>query len=402
MFISKMLKRIPSTVDFKAEGASCEKLLSASVENGFSIMSPKKNGYVMYGTVFARDYKKLRNPARKLGLHIKAVKKYGIYFSTKKHIDKIGMVIGAVFAATVIMFLNLFIWEINVSGNKSISKENILDSAYAAGLKVGTLRKNHDSQEIEWNILRDNGKLAWVSVNIQGCCANIVVNEAKEEAEMKYDDDKPVNIIASKYGVIKKIDVFDGQGVVKVGDAVMKGDLLVSAAFEDSHGKLTLKHSRATVLAETDYEISVEFPLKQVIENARDVKKTIKEIEILGLSIPLGNKNKYTALPAQCVERQLRFLWIELPVTEKLTKYFDVKQNTITYTLEQAKDGAWQLLEEKELDEMKEMEIISRKVEEKIENGKYIIFATYDCIMNIAMEQDILSDIPWENTDNIS
>ena len=51
---------------------------------------------------------------------------------------------------------------------------------------------------------------------------------------------------------------------------------------------------------------------------------------------------------------------------------------------------------------MNEMEIISRTVQEKIADGKYIITATYDCIMNIAQEQDILSDVPWENTDDIS
>ncbi len=51
---------------------------------------------------------------------------------------------------------------------------------------------------------------------------------------------------------------------------------------------------------------------------------------------------------------------------------------------------------------MKGMEIISRKINEEIASGKYILTATYDCVMDIAEEQDILSDIPWENTDNIS
>ena len=63
--------------------------------------------------------------------------------------------------------------------------------------------------------------LSWVSVNIQGCKANIVVNEARSLPEMKYDDDKPVNIIAARHGIIRKMDVFDGQDVAKVGDAVI-------------------------------------------------------------------------------------------------------------------------------------------------------------------------------------
>ena len=95
-------------------------------------------------------------------------------------------------------------------------------------------------------------------------------------------------------------------------------------------------------------------------------------------------------------------MWIRLPIKEICTEYLSVKQNTITYTAEQAKDGAFQLLEEREQGEMKGMEIISRKINEEIASGKYILTATYDCVMDIAEEQDILSDIPWENTDNIS
>lgn len=402
MLVLKAIRKVPSYVDFRAEGVFCEKLLTAAMKNGIDITYPRKDGYVMKGTVLAADYKKLRAPARRLGLKMRIENKHGLYFLLKKHRDKIGLAAGAVFVAAVVLFLNLFVWEIKISGNKAVSDEEIFASLERSGLKTGTLRRAHDAREIEWNILNDNKGIAWATVNIQGCCANVIVTETKKETEMKYDDDKPVNIIAAKYGVIRRIDVFDGQGMAKVGDAVMKGDLLVSAAFEDRHGKLTLKHSRAKVMAETDYEIMVEFPLEQKTEMADGIKKTVKEVEIVGKRIPFGSSRGCDGLPQEKEEKQLYFLWIRLPIKEICTKYLSVKQNAITYTVEQAKDGAFQLLEEKEADEMKDMEIISRKTEEKIADGKYIVKATYDCIMDIAEEQDVLSDIPWENTDDIS
>ena len=402
MLVLKAIRKVPSYVDFRAEGVFCEKLLTAAMKNGIDITYPRKDGYVMKGTVLAADYKKLRAPARRLGLKMRIENKHGLYFLLKKHRDKIGLAAGAVFVAAVVLFLNLFVWEIKISGNKAVSDEEIFASLERSGLKTGTLRRAHDAREIEWNILNDNKGIAWATVNIQGCCANVIVTETKKETEMKYDDDKPVNIIAAKYGVIRRIDVFDGQGMAKVGDAVMKGDLLVSAAFEDRHGKLTLKHSRAKVMAETDYEIMVEFPLEQKTEMADGIKKTVKEVEIVGKRIPFGSSRGCDGLPQEKEEKQLYFLWIRLPIKEICTKYLSVKQNAITYTVEQAKDGAFQLLEEKEADEMKDMEIVSRKTEEKIANEKYIVKATYDCIMDIAEEQDVLSDIPWENTDDIS
>lgn len=402
MLILRAIRKVPSCVDFRAEGVFCEKLLTEAMKNGLGISFPRKSGYTMRGTVQAAEYRSLCKIARRLGLKMRIEKKHGIYFTLKRHRDKIGFAAGAIFAAAVVLFLNLFVWEINISGNKAVSSEEIMATLANSGLKTGTLRTAHDARKIEWNIMNDNKEIAWATVNIQGCCVNVVVSETRREAEMKYDDDKPVNIIAAKYGVIRKMDVFDGQGVVKVGDAVMKGDLLVSATFEDRHGKLTLKHSRARVMAETDYEITVEFPLEQVIETTGGVKKSVKGIEIMGLSIPLGSSRGCEELPAEKEEKELYFLWIRLPVKEICIKYYVVKRNTITYTAEQAKGGAFQLLEQKEAEEMSNMEIISRKTEEKIANGKYIIRASYDCIMDIAEEQDILSDFPWENTDDIS
>ena len=402
MLILRAIRKVPSCVDFRAEGVFCEKLLTEAMKNGLGISFPRKSGYTMRGTVQAAEYRSLCKIARRLGLKMRIEKKHGIYFTLKRHRDKIGFTAGAIFAAAVVLFLNLFVWEINISGNKAVSSEEIMATLANSGLKTGTLRTAHDARKIEWNIMNDNKEIAWATVNIQGCCVNVVVSETRREAEMKYDDDKPVNIIAAKYGVIRKMDVFDGQGVVKVGDAVMKGDLLVSATFEDRHGKLTLKHSRARVMAETDYEITVEFPLEQVIETTVGVKKSVKGIEIMGLSIPLGSSRGCEGLPAEKEEKELYFLWVRLPIKELCTKYFAVKQNTITYTAEQAKGGAFQLLKQRETEEMNEMEIISRTVQEKIADGKYIITATYDCIMNIAQEQDILSDVPWENTDDIS
>lgn len=402
MLILRAIRKVPSCVDFRAEGVFCEKLLTEAMKNGLGISFPRKSGYTMRGTVQAAEYRSLCKIARRLGLKMRIEKKHGIYFTLKRHRDKIGFAAGAIFAAAVVLFLNLFVWEINISGNKAVSSEEIMATLANSGLKTGTLRTAHDVRKIEWNIMNDNKEIAWATVNIQGCCVNVVVSETRREAEMKYDDDKPVNIIAAKYGVIRKMDVFDGQGVVKVGDAVMKGDLLVSATFEDRHGKLTLKHSRARVMAETDYEITVEFPLEQVIETTGGVKKSVKGIEIMGLSIPLGSSRGCEELPAEKEGKELYFLWVRLPIKELCTKYFAVKQNTITYTAEQAKGGAFQLLKQRETEEMNEMEIISRTVQEKIADGKYIITATYDCIMNIAQEQDILSDVPWENTDDIS
>ena len=390
------------TVDFYAEGADSEGFLNFCINNGIEIINPRKTGYLFLGTVFANDYKKLHIPARKYGLKLKIMRKNGFCFFVKKNKNKIGFAIGAVFILLVTIILNLFIWQIDVEGNSKISSEEILDSAKKYGLSVGTFSRKHKVDVMEWFILNENEGLASVEINIQGSRATILVNEALDSPEMVPDDDVPVNIVASRYGVIERMDVFDGQRAANPGDAVMKGDLLVSAVFEDRHNKLTLKHARAKVIAKTDYIMEAEFPLEQKIIKMGKLKKKNFEVMVLGTAFSLGNKEKYNGYIEEAEEKELMFFWIKLPINLIITRFYDVKENNITYNFQQAKDGAYAILKEKEKSEMEDMEIISRTVEEKIKDNKYILKAEYICLMDIAEEQPIESDVPWENTDDMS
>lgn len=395
--------KIKNTVQFYAEGLETEAFLSHCISEGIEIQNPiKKNEFLLYGRVLAKDYLKLRKPAKKFGLKLKINKKTGPYFYIKKGQKHAGMFFGIIYVMAFVFFMNQFVWEINVIGNEKVSADDIIASANKTGLLTGTFSRSHSVQDMEWYIVRENDYISSAEINIQGSIANILILEKNEEPKMKYDDDIPTNIIASKYGVIRKVNVFDGQSLVKPGDAVMKGDLLVSAVYEDSHKKLTLKHARAEIIAETDYCMEVSFPLTQTVETKDKIKNRFYEVEVLGKMFSLGNNRNKDNLPFEKEEKTIFFFWIKLPINVIITRYFDVKQTTFTYDLEQAKAGAYALLSEKEKKEMENIEILSRKTTERIKNGKYIIEAEYICLMDITEEQPIESNIPWENTDEIS
>lgn len=394
-----LLRYIKGTVDFYAEGVDIEGFYSYCAKNNTEILSPRKNGYSLYALTEAKNYKKLRIPARKRGIKIKIIKKRGLYFDIKKNRIKLGFAAGTVFTAVFCIFMSFFVWEINISGNSGVPEENILKSANEMGLFTGTVASKHFVQDIEWYILRENPELASVEINIQGSIANILVNEREEEPEMVSDDDIPTNIVASKYGIVRKINVFDGKGRVKPGDAVMTGDLLVSAVFEDSHNKLTLKHARAEVLAETDYSIEVKFPLEQTICETDKIKSLLFEIYFLGKSLKIG---KTEDLPKEITVKEFDFFTVDLPIKLIITRYFSVKENNITYDFDYGKEAANKLLLKKEKEELFKTEIISKRTRETIKNGEYIINSDYIVIMDIAEEQPIESDVPWENTDDMS
>ena len=400
--IGKAVKYFKGYVDFYAEGADIEGFLTDCVKDGIYITSIKKQEYKFWGTIDSKDYKRIRKKTRKHSLKAVIIKKHGIKLFYRKHQNKIGFLIGTIFIYLSILFMNLFIWEINVIGNDKIDTNTIIKSAEKTGLVTGTFSKKHFTPDMEWFIMNENEGIANVEINIQGSVANIIISESLEKPEMKYDDDVPTNIVASRYGVIRSLDVFDGWEKVNVGDAVMKGDLLVSAVFEDRHNKLTLKHARAKILAETDYKLDVEFPFKEIIKTKGKKEKVVYDINFLGKIFKFGKHKNSSDFLSSKISKQIYFLWIKLPIKIDITTYYNVKQNAITHSVEDAKNRALELLEEKERKEMAEMKIISKKLSEKIKNEKYIINAEYIVLMDICEEQPLESDIPWENTDDMS
>ncbi len=400
MILLNLIKKIENTVDFSVEGAECEAFLYQSICENIDIRDPRRKSYCMTGKVRAKEYKKLRKIAKKHGMKMKIKRKYGWFFFYRKNRDKIALLSGMVGIMLLVLVFNLFIWEVEVVGNKKVPAEDILFLINEEGVKEGSFRKALDDRKIEGKIMNRFEEIGWVSLNVQGSKATVLIDEIREKSEPKPDDDKPVNLIASRYGVIRKMNVFDGQSVVKPGEAVMKGDLLVSAVYEDSHAKLTLKHAKAEIFAETDYSLEVSFPMEQVIKEKGTLKSTVTKVKVFGKTLTFGKPKENCFIEES--EKDLYFLWLRLPVTVSETRYISVKEKNITYDMEQAKSGAYQLLKEKEDTDMEKMQIISRRTEEKVSDGNYIIKADYICLMDIAEEQDILSDIPWENTDDIS
>jgi len=389
-------------VKFEAEGVFCERFLNLAAANGVCIRSPVKSGIVMRGSVLAKDYAKLRKPAKQAGVRLHMIKKTGIPFLVKKYSRRAGLAAGAAAFLIFLTVMSRFIWEVDISGCEKIPPEAVASTAENAGLRIGTAHGSHDVRKVESALLTNIDELAWVAVNLEGCVANISVKEYTPIPELFHDDDVPTNVIAARTGIIRRMEVYDGASMVKVGEAVPEGALLVSGVIEDAFKQLTLKHARAKIYAETEYEIKAYFPMRQVLKKRTGEVITHTTIDFFGAEIPLWMGGYNGAVERSTEVRRAYFLWLPLQIFIKKERIYPVKQINITYNREQAKGGARQILEEREAKELKDTEILSRKLYGDVDGETYVLTAEYKCVMDIAKEEPLLSEMPWENTDSWS
>lgn len=95
-----------------------------------------------------------------------------------------------------------------------------------------------DLREIRQTVLLKLEDLSFIAINIKGSKAYVEVTEATGKPEM-VDTDTPCNLIATKAGVIVRTEITQGFGLVRAGDAVEAGDMLVSGMVFSDKGRLS-------------------------------------------------------------------------------------------------------------------------------------------------------------------
>ena len=99
-------------------------------------------------------------------------------------------------------------WNIEITGNTTISKEEILLNLKDCGLKQGILKAKIDTKQVVDKMRLDRNDLAWIGIEIKGTNAIVKIVEADKKPEI-VDEEDFCNIIATKPGIIVKVNALN-------------------------------------------------------------------------------------------------------------------------------------------------------------------------------------------------
>lgn len=387
-----MLKWI-GTVLFQAEGDEVGRFLSLCRSGGLNVKQFEKNGSTCRGYLSPREYKQASSLGKSVGVRLRIEKKIGIPFLLYRYRKRLGLFIGAAAAVGVLMFLQCFVWAIDVSGNEQITDTHILATAEKYGLKKGLFLPKADLEKIELDMMGDLPTLSFLSLNRIGSRVEI---ELSEESPKPFiiPGDEPCNIVSSKTAQIAETEVYAGQKMVKLGDVVYEGDLLVSGVVESADGKTTYHHASAKILAQTNFVKEFSVALNQEEKNYTGKEKKRYRIDICGKKLPLFIATSIHAPHDSKKEMDtLRFFGIPLPIgleTETISFY---EVHSVSFTEEQALELIEKNIEIYEQEELKDAEILSKEVSASLDGELFRAEVRYQCLEDIAIAQKIDADV---------
>lgn len=226
MPVLKIISYLAGYVTIFAWGDSLEKFVNLAASRGIYLWDIQREGpNEISAKMRVSGIKPLRHIARRTRCRFSIDDRRGLPFILLRMKRRKTFVAGIILFVVSLYLMSSFIWDIDVTGNHVIKSSEIYRAAAEAGLARGSLKWAINTTEVEEKILKELPVAAWVGVYIKGTRATIEIAEKKVPEKIKSG---PSNIVAKKAGLVKEILVLSGNPVVKEGDTVLPGRVLIS------------------------------------------------------------------------------------------------------------------------------------------------------------------------------
>lgn len=393
MFIKILINYILGYVNIIVEGYYIERFINICISRKILIWNLKREkSSILRVNVSIREFKKIREIARKTKCKIKIQNKRGIPFLLNKYKKRKIFVALLIITMIMIIIVSNFVWNIEIIGTDKISNEELIKDLNECGLIVGKNKANINTKEIINNIRLKREDIAWIGISLKGTNAIVEVVEAKSKPDL-VDEDELCNIVATKEGIITKINSQNGTSLVKVGDLVKKGDVLIGGWLEGKYTGTRYVHAKGEV------EARVWYTKKQIIDlNYNKRTKTGNVESKYSVSVNNFQINFYKRLPKYenydtiCDSKKLKiFSNFYIPIELKKITYEEIQEEYAIYDIDEAKNIAIDNLSrelEKEIENKDK--IINKQINCKEDYGKLDVEVIYEVLENIETNEKIV------------
>ena len=275
---------------------------------------------------------------------------------------------------------------IKINNNNKEINEILKQEMISNNLTIYSFKKPYKKLKSISNKIKDNNKdlFEWLEISTNGVYYEVDYIERKSVKEdinnIKH------NIIASKNGLIKKLDITKGSIVKNVGDYVSKNDLIVTGIITKNDEIKNIVDAKGKVYAEVWYKVKVSHPFIK-----KEYEKTNKSKTTLSLTI-FGKEIKILSFKKNAIKKEKNIYLINNNLFNiKINKSFIYEEKINKYTKEELINIINNLAKKKIEESLeKDEEILLQKtLKIKEDNDKIYVEVFFKVYEDIAELQEI-------------
>lgn len=392
MYFKILLVYILGYVNIEVEGYFIERFINICNSKKIFLWNMKrKHSTIIRVNIGIRDFKKIKEIAKKTKCRVKIQKKRGIPFILHKYKKRKIFAIFFILLIIVVIALSNFVWNIEVIGNNKISAEEIIKDLADDNFKVGTSKTNLNTKNIIDKIRLKRSDLAWIGIEIKGTNAIVKIVEADLKPDI-IKEEEYCNIVATKDAMIVKINAQNGTAVVKEGDIVTKGTVLIQGWLEGQFTGIRYVHANGEVQAKVWYSQKISVPLKQTkkIKTDKEENKYSVKINNFEINLPKGVPKFQNYDTIETSKKLKLFSDFYLPIEIHQKTYQEYEEQEITYSIEEAKELGIAQADESLKEQIEGKQVTNKKINAEQIGANIEVEVIYEVLESIGTKEKIV------------
>lgn len=392
MLVKRLLNYGKGYVRVLVEGFYLERFINICNSKKILLWNmTRKRSTCLRVNISVEEYREAVKIAKKTGCKIKIEKKKGLPFIINKYRKR--KVFFASIAIIIILLITLsgFVWNIQVEGVDELKKNEIIEFLKKENLKVGVLKSKINTKNLISEIRLQRSDIAWVGIEFKGTNAIIKIVEATKKPEI-INEEEVCNIVSKKTAMITKVKAQNGTPLVKEGDVVKKGQVLIGGFLEGQYTDTQYVHSEGDVEAKVWYTYTKKIYFNQTESNQTGRIENKYSLKINNFKINFYKMvTKFKICDTIREEKVLKlFNDFYLPIQLVKTTNYELENIDKTITREEAIElGKQRAMEESQKD-IKEREKIANEIINVHEGENYVdVEITYEVLESIGTKEKI-------------
>ena len=335
MLIKKLIRYCRGTLQFTAAGPYPERFLNLCSGGGVGLWNTRRTAEGVTACCAQCHRSRLEYYAQKSGCRLETVRCTGMKSTARRYRRRTGLWVGAALLAAGLLLMGRFVWRVEIRGTEQLDPAVITAALAEYGVHPGVMARKIDARTVERRMQIRFAEIAWITVNVEGSRVTAILEEAVPPPAV-VEDGIPTNLIAGETGFITRVEVQNGNAVVKPGDSVLAGDLLVSGIMDNKMGESRLAHARGRVYAQVRELLEIFVPYEQRDYLLAGVSRR-RYLTVFGVEIPLqGRGAPVGPYRLEQVVTQPGGFFSLLPVTLREECYLQLREVTKTVSPQEA------------------------------------------------------------------
>lgn len=265
------------TARYLIEGADPTLCLNRCNKEGIKIWDiEKRDDFSYLFTASIQHRKSILSAAKGSYCEGSCLQTYGITADLKRCLRRPCLLISLILAIALSFYMKNLVWNIYIPDTEPALQGKIRHVLQEEGISIWSRTANLDPRQIKYTLLNRIPELSWVSVNPNG--GKITVLSLQRSQDPQEEPSTPCHLVSLRDGIVTESTILEGMPLVKIGDSVRHGQILVSGV-EDYGLYMKTVPAQGEIYGQTWYETTHVTPSVTGVKTYTG--RTWQEISIL-------------------------------------------------------------------------------------------------------------------------